>query len=606
MCGICGFAGFENADLLRRMTANLASRGPDSDGYFTSAQASLGFRRLSIIDLETGDQPIGNEDGSLQLVLNGEIYNYRELRRELERHGHRFSTCGDAEIIVHLYEEQGPALLDQLQGMFAFALWDARRTRLLLARDRLGIKPLYYARAGPGFLFASEAKALLQHTELPRRLNPNAVERLLRYLYLPGPESLLEGVYRLPPGSWLLWQEGRIQVEPYWRPRLNSTARLSESEAVAAFRRHFEEAVRSHLVSDVPVGALLSGGLDSAGVVAQMTRLLDRRPKTFTVGLAGADDERPIARRLAEKFGTDHYEFELDPDRFVADLPRIVWHLEEPLPISFLPLFYLAEFARRQVKAVLIGEGADELFGGYRRLLPFSPALRFLPAGVQRRLYLFGVHGLDGKRHADAHPGPRASRGQDPLRATWQENHHTPLAAILSFEQRYQLPDYQLQRVDRMTMAWGLEARVPYLDHRLVEFVNSLPDGLKLHGFERKYLLRRGLAGLVPEDILRGKKRGFGAPFRLWYTADFRDAARRYLDERRVTERGWLPRQTARQLFRTPRWPWPAASWLERRRGSQLFLLLTLELYCRLFIDPQPGMLPTKPPEPAQALPAAS
>jgi asparagine synthase (glutamine-hydrolysing) len=228
------------------------------------------------------------------------------------------------------------------------------------------------------------------------------------------------------------------------------------------------------------VGALLSGGLDSAGVVAQMARLLDRKPKTFTVGFAGADDERPIARRLAERFGTDHREFELDPARFVDDLPRMLWHLEEPTPISFLPLFYLAEFARREVKAVLIGEGADELFAGYRRLLPFSPALPLLPRGARRRLYEFGLHSL----------AAGAQAADDPLRASLGANQQTPLASILDFEQRFALPDYQLHRVDRMTMAWSLEARVPYLDHRLVEFVNSLPDSLKLRGFRRKYLLR--------------------------------------------------------------------------------------------------------------------
>ena len=576
MCGICGFAGFDDPALLRRMTAALCHRGPDSDGFFSSPDASLGFRRLSIIDLAGGQQPLTNEDGTLQLVLNGEIYNYRELREALARRGHRFATGSDAEVILHLYEDEGESPeasgLGRLQGMFAFALWDAPRRRLLLARDRLGIKPLYYAQRGERFFFASEAKAILLNPEFPRRLHRPAVERLLHYLYVPGAETLLEGLRRLPPGCWLRWERGRFEVQSYWQPQVNPTRRLSEGDAVAEFRRRFEEAVGSHLVSDVPVGALLSGGLDSAGVVAQMARLLDRKPKTFTVGFAGADDERPIARRLAERFGTDHHEFELDPARFVEDLPRMLWQLEEPTPISFLPLFYLAEFARREVKAVLIGEGADELFAGYRRLLPFSPALPLVPRSARRRLYEFGLHSLAANQRG----------GDDPLRAALGENGRSPLAAILDFEQRYPLPDYQLHRVDRMTMAWSLEARVPYLDHRLVEFVNSLPDSLKLRGFRRKYLLRRALAGLVPEEVLEGTKRGLGAPFRLWYSGGFREAASRYLNEQTLAARGWLPLDAVRSLLRSS----GGRGWLARRRGSQLFLLLTLELYCRLFIDP--------------------
>ena len=572
MCGICGFCGFEEPALLRRMTAALEHRGPDSDGYFSSPEASLGFRRLSIIDLKGGHQPLANEEGTLRLVLNGEIYNYQELREGLERRGHRFSSRSDAEVIVHLYEEEGEALLARLQGMFAFALWDAQQKRLLLARDRLGIKPLYYAPQGERFSFASEAKTILLNPDFPRRLHRPAVARLLNYLYVPGEETLLEGLKRLPPAHWLVWQSGKVTLGRYWQSSWNTAAHISEKDAVTEFRHRFEAAVRSHLVSDVPVGALLSGGLDSAGVVAQMARLLEQRPRTFTVGFAGADDERPRARRLAEQLGTEHHEFELDPVRFVGDLPRLLWHLEEPTPISFLPLFYLAEFARRHVKAVLIGEGADELFAGYRRLLPFSPALGFLPRGVQERFYRWGLHSLAANGGAPA---------SDPLAATLAAD-RSALGAILRFEQRYPLADYQLHRVDRMTMAWSLEARVPYLDHRLVEFVNSLPDNLKLRGLRRKYLLRRALAGLVPAEILEGSKRGFGAPFRLWYSGGFREAAAQYVNERTLVERGWLEPARARALLRSPGWN----RWLERRRGSQLFLLLALEVYCRLFVDP--------------------
>ncbi len=555
------------------MTTALVHRGPDADGFFTSPEASLGFRRLSIIDLETGNQPVANEDGSVRVVLNGEIYNYRELSAGLAQRGHRFSTHGDAEVIVHLYEELGEGLLPRLQGMFGFALWDARQKRLLLARDRLGIKPLYCTRTGRELFFASEAKSILANADFPRRLNRAGVERLLTYLYLPGADTLLEGIERLPPGHWLSWQNGEVRIEPYWQVQLDGVRSISESEAVAEFRQRFEEAVESHLVSDVPVGAFLSGGLDSAGVVAQAARL-GQRPKTFTVGFTGARDERPIARRLAEQFGTEHYETEIDPGQFVNDLPQIIWHLEEPTPISFLPLYYLSRFARQHVKVALVGEGADELFAGYRRLVPFVTPLGYMSAGAKRRIYLRGLHSLGGN----------GAGATDPLLASLSQKAASPLSALLNFEQRYELPDYQLHRVDRMTMAWGVEARVPYLDHRLVEFVNTLPDNLKIRRWQRKYLLRRALEGLVPQEILDGNKRGFGAPFRSWFTGNFLEAAREYVNEKTVRERGFLPVEMVERLYRPRAWQWS-----QRRAGSQLFLLVTLEIYCRVFLDqPQP------------------
>ncbi len=575
MCGICGFVGRRDDDLLARMTAALVHRGPDADGFFTSPEASLGFRRLSIIDLVTGNQPVANEDGSVRVVLNGEMYNYRELREGLEKRGHRFSTQGDAEVIVHLYEEHGEGLLPHLQGMFGIALWDSRQKRLLLARDRLGIKPLYIARRGQELFFASEAKSILANPEFPRRLNRAGIERLLTYLYLPGSDTLTQGIEKLPPGHWLEWKSGAVRVEPYWQVKLDAPRAISEGDAVAQLRRHFEEAVESHLVSDVPVGAFLSGGLDSAGVVAQTVRL-GQRPQTFTVGFTGAQDERTMARRLAEQFGTEHRETEIDPAQIVSDLPQIIWHLEEPTPISFLPLYYLSRFAKQHVKVALVGEGADELFAGYRRLVPFATPLGYLPAATQRRIYLRGLHSLGGNGAGTA----------DPLRAALNRKAASPLSALLDFEQRYELPDYQLHRVDRMTMAWGVEARVPYLDHRLVEFVNTLPDDLKIRRLQRKYLLRRALEGLVPQEVLEGSKRGFGAPFRSWFTGSFLEAAREYVNEKTVRERGFLPVEMVERLYR-PR-PW---RWSQRRAGSQLFLLVTLEIYCRVFLD-QPEPVP--------------
>ncbi len=564
------------------MAGRLVHRGPDDEGFYTAPEASLGFRRLSIIDLETGNQPVANEDGSVRVALNGEIYNYQELRAQLEQQGHRFSTHGDAEVVVHLYEELGEGLLQRLQGMFAFALWDAKWKRLLLARDRLGIKPLYYYQHGRELFFASEAKAILVNADLQRRLNRGAVKLLLRYLYLPGPDTLIEGLKRLPPGHWLRWESGEVCLGRYWQARLDAPRQITESEAISGFRDHFEEAVRSHLVSDVPVGAFLSGGMDSSGVVAQMARLLDRPPKTFTVGLAGVEDERPMARRLAERLRTEHHEIEINPAQFVSQLPRMIWHLEEPTPIPFLPLYFLSQFARPQVKVVLLGEGADELFGGYKRLLPFATPLWFVPREVQRRIYLRALHTLASP--AGRNGGARSSPSPlaDPLLPFLRDTETSPLSAVLAFEQQYELPDYQLHRVDRMTMAWSVEARVPYLDHRLVEFVNSLPDHLKIRRFERKYLQRRAFDGLLPREILDIGKRGFGAPFRSWFTGGFLEAAQQYVNEKTVRERGFLPVETVRRLYRPHAWGWE-----KRSAGDRLFLLLVLELYCRVFLDPK-------------------
>ncbi|MBI2955967.1 MAG: asparagine synthase (glutamine-hydrolyzing) [Acidobacteria bacterium] len=582
MCGICGFVGRQDDELLRRMTRTLVHRGPDDEGFFSSPEASLGFRRLSIIDLETGNQPLANEEGTVRVVLNGEIYNYRTLREELVSRGHSFASHGDVEVIVHLYEELGEGLLGRLQGMFAFALWDERRKRLLLARDRLGIKPLYYCQQGRELYFASEAKAILANRDFQPRLNRQAAGLLLRYLYLPGANTLIEGIKRLPPGYWLSWQDGQVRLEPYWEVRLEAQRPISEAEAIAGFRKHFEEAVASHLESDVPVGAFLSSGVDSAGVVAQMVRVLDRPPMTFTVGLEGPLDERPIARRTAEHLRTDHHELGVDPGRFAEDLPRMIWHLEEPTPIPFLPLYYLSQFAKKQVKTVLLGEGSDELFAGYQRLLPFAPRFWFVPREVKKRIYLRALHTLESAARGNGEGGTKAVG--DPLVPFLRDRAASPLKAILGYEQRYELPDYQLHRVDRMTMAWGLEARVPYLDYRLVEYVNSLPDEMKIRGLRRKYLLRRALAGMVPAEILEEKKkRGFGDPFRQWFSNGLLEVAHRFVNEKVVRERGLLKLEVCRQVFRPRRMPWA-----QRSAGNQIFLLLMLEIYCRLFLDSTP------------------
>jgi asparagine synthase (glutamine-hydrolysing) len=620
MCGIYGIAGDvgDPEQLLAAMDRAIVHRGPDDSGGFHDRRCALGMRRLSIIDLDGGHQPIGNEDGSVWVVFNGEIYNYRSLRSFLLSRGHRFASESDTECLVHLYEERGPDLVDALDGMFAFALWDRRQERLILGRDRLGQKPLYYAEVGGALLFASELKALLCHPRLPRRLSARALSHYFSFGVTPGDEAILDGVRKLPPAHVLTWQRGRLALRRYWD--LGGEPRdVDEREAVEEVQFLVRQAVRSHLVADVPVGAFLSGGIDSAAVVGNMAAL-GARPKTFSIGFDDPQfDELKWARQVARHFGTDHHELVVRPDAWAlaADL---VWFLDEPFAdVSAIPTYLVAQLAASQVKVVLSGDGGDEVFAGYDRYpLELAEADRFdpLPRLLKNAMSGFsallpdGALGKHWLRHAALDGELRYIDGQslfpvdlkarlcgpafpEPLYERAALRRHAPgdaLKKLLYLDTMTYLPLDILHKVDRMTMAWSLEARPPLLDHHLVEAVFSLPSSFKLRAGRQKHIFKQAMRGLVPEAILDRGKWGFGVPIRRWFRGPLRDSVIEVLNDRRTVERGlWQPAFVDR-LFQEH----------ERGRRDQslrLWALVMLELWCRRVLDPPVTLLDEAIPE---------
>ncbi len=558
MCGIAGFVGREGggeraAEVLRRMCDVIRHRGPDEAGYLSEPGVALGMRRLSIIDLAGGSQPIGNEDGTIQVVFNGEIYNYRELRSTLARSGHRFSTHTDTETLVHLYEEHGDRLVHELRGMFAFALWDSRRRRLLVARDRLGIKPLYYWDSAGQLAFASELKSLRELDDFPAEVDPAAVARYLALGYVPEPQSIYRGVRKLPPGHLLTWESGRgVEVSRYWSPVGDpAPPGLAEEEAVEEIRRLIREAVRYRLIADVPLGAFLSGGLDSSAVVAEMARQMDRPVRTFSIGFdEPAYNEAPAAAAVARALGTEHTELVVRPD-VDGMFEEIVSAFDEPFAdSSAIPTLLVSRLASRDVKVVLSGDGGDELFGGYTRYRDFQRRGRTLPAAVRaavgalaRRLPQGAVgrnrllelsRTLRG-RYAGmvanplavaeggvARPELAALLSMDDLLAPWFDETvgREPLARPMMVDLLSYLPGDILTKVDRMSMLASIEARVPLLDHPLVEFAAALPVEWKLRDGTGKWIFRRAIRGLVPDLVFDRPKQGFGVPLPVWFRRD--------------------------------------------------------------------------------------
>jgi len=565
------------------MTGVLEHRGPDDEGfhiaeYDDGSAVGLGFRRLSIIDLNTGNQPIGNEDGSLQVVLNGEIYNYRELRAELIGRGHRFATNSDTEVIVHLYEELGARCVERLNGMFAFALWDEKDRRLLLARDRFGKKPLYYADLGDALLFGSELKALLQHPRCPRELDFPSLSRYLALEYVPTPRAIFDGVSKLPGGHYLLWHEGRTSVEQYWDLSFASDGdNRSDEDYVEEFRDLFREAVRRRLVSDVPLGAFLSGGIDSSSVVAMMSEALPAGAvKTFSIGFEDSSfDESTYARRVADHFGTDHHETVLTQSAMVDLLPTVTEFLDEPFADpSVLPTYLLSRHTRESVTVALGGDGSDELLAGY----PTFPADRFatlypLPRVLNERIvipladrmpvstknfsvdfklkrFLRGAGSPTSERHAtwlgSFTPAEQetllTSRPADPFGEQHSAFENAPttdrVERLLYVYAKTYLQDDILVKVDRASMACSLEVRAPFLDVDLVEFLGRVPARLKLRRLETKHLLKRAMAGILPPGIAERPKKGFGIPIADWLKGGLREALQDELSPGRVREQG--------------------------------------------------------------------
>jgi asparagine synthase (glutamine-hydrolysing) len=560
MCGICGIVNFSESKpvdghLLERMNDAQAHRGPDDQGYFIEDNIGLGHRRLSIIDLSGGKQPIFNEDGSVVVVFNGEIYNYADLTGDLISKGHHFTTRSDTETIVHAYEEYGEDCMRDFRGMFAFAIWDRKRRRLFLVRDRLGIKPVYYYAGKDVFVFASEIKSLLQHPQVPREVDPKAVDLYTTLRYVPGPRTMFKNIFKLQAGHWMSVEKGQIRIQKYWDLDYRKTT-APYPDIVAEFERLLEESVRLRLIAEVPLGVFLSGGLDSSTMLAMMSKITGgERIKTFSVGFetdgpsgqeAADANEFVYAREVATHFGAEHHEFKVSANQFRDAIPTIVSHLDEPMADpTCIPLYFISKLARQHITVVLSGEGADETMGGYqlyqkviamenmrRRMRPFagmSPALASLPVGDRVRGYLrrFGNRIEDhyrGVGHAPTLETKLGLMGPSRFEQSQQElaeifgayfkrvEESSDLNRMLYVDAKIWLPEDLLLKADKMTMATAVELRVPFLDHKLVEFCATLPDSMKIHQGRGKWILRHAMGNVLPPSIIHRPKKGFSMP----------------------------------------------------------------------------------------------
>ena len=605
------------------MAQTLEHRGPDDEGlhvatYDDGTAVGLGFRRLAIIDLETGNQPIPNEDGSLRVVLNGEIYNYRELRADLVGRGHRFATNSDTEVIVHLYEDFGPRCVERLNGMFAFALWDERERRLLLARDRFGKKPLYYAEVDGSLLFGSELKALLEHPLCPHELDFASLSRYLALEYVPAPHAIFSGVRKLPGGHFLTWEHGRSRIERYWdlvfRP---DPSPRSDDEYAEELRERLRAAVRRRLVSDVPLGAFLSGGIDSSSVVAMMAEALPADAvKTFSIGFAESSfDESAHARRVAEHFGTDHREHVFTPGDMADVLPTVADVLDEPLAdASILPTYLLSRFTREHVTVALGGDGGDELLAGYPtfpadraaslyvvpRLLNdhvVRPLADLLPVSTddfsfdfKLKRFLRGAASGEDVRHAlwlgafspTEQKRLLAGAGGDPYdeprRLFAQAPSTDRVERLIYLYAKTYLEGDVLVKVDRASMACSLEVRAPFLDVELVEFLGRVPPRLKQHRLGTKLLLKRALAGMLPPGIASRQKKGFGIPVAEWLKGSLRELLQDELSTARIGDQGLFDTGVVERLV---------SEHMSGRRDhrKQLWTLLVFQLWHRRWVE---------------------
>jgi asparagine synthase (glutamine-hydrolysing) len=632
MCGICGKLNFDRTatvdpNLLGTMLATIRHRGPDDEGIYVSGQVGLGFRRLSIIDLSSGHQPLSNEDGSVWVVFNGEIYNYLELRKRLIDKGHVFKTQTDTEVLVHLYEEYGENLVQELRGMFGFAIWDDRNKFLLLARDRVGIKPLYYCLTGKSLLFASEIKAILADPEVRRELNPDVIDRFLTFFYVPGEETLLQGVSKLLPGHYMTWKDGKAKIRQYWDLRFpDEPEKRDLKSAEEQLISLLDETVRLHMISDVPVGFLISGGVDSSGILSLATGKTDQRISSYTVGFSepGITDERPYARMAARAYGSEHHEMTISSKDFADFLPQYIWHMEEPVcEPPAVALYYVSKFARQFVKVLISGEGGDEAFAGYSNyrnyawferlksiLGPFDGALSMGLSSLSRltQSERIGKYATLAATPFDSFYYSRTSspyqwfnregailysrkfassvnkRNSLSVVAKYLENgsKRDLLSKMLYVDTKTWLPDDLLIKADKMTMANSLELRVPLLDHKVLEFAASLPSNFKVNRFTTKYILKKAFGNRIPEAILHRKKTGFPVPYALWLRTELKDWLRDILFDRRTLERGYFERSEIEKLVSE-----------HQQNGNfskEIFSLVTLELWHRFFLEENPHL----------------
>ncbi len=621
MCGIVGILSLGEKPVLLEelhgMAMSIAHRGPDEDGFYLEGNAGIGMRRLSIIDLKTGRQPISNEDGTIWVVFNGEIYNYSQLREELEQKGHSFATTTDTETIVHLYEEYGERCVEKMRGMFAFALWDERTRTLLLARDRLGIKPLYYAEIGGRLIFASELKAILQIPDVERKLNWTALNHFFAFLSTPASDSIIDGVHKLQPGHILMASPGKqLRIQPYWDVHFEPDWSRTEEETIEQLRELLEESVRLHLVSDVPVGAFLSGGIDSSAVVATMARLAADRVSTFSIGFTdGNYNELRFARMVAKRLGTDHHELVLEPDALDI-LEELAWNLDEPFgDSSAIPTYMVSKLAAQYGKVVLSGDGGDELFAGYDKYAVERKERNYdvLPAAVRKVLGSLGeslpdgIRGRNFLRHISLAGPERALDATtlfrlEEMRNMFEEEPFRLLSAgdprepkikaltqangnWLSVMQYMDLKNYLpldiLAKVDRMSMAHSLEVRVPLLDHKLVEFAATIPPELKMRGNTRKYIFKQAMRGMLPNEIIDRPKRGFAIPLGRWFRGGLGNFVRDLLLSPTARQRSIIRPAYIEHLLDLHK--------KGRDLDLHLWSLISFEMWCRTFLDGKAG-----------------
>jgi len=628
MCGIAGLVCTDprhpvDPGLLSRMTGVIRHRGPDADGFHRGPGVGLGHRRLSIIDLSTGDQPIYNETRTVAVVFNGEIYNFAELAQELEAAGHTFATRSDTETIVHAYEQFGLDFVTRLRGMFAFALWDDRRRRLVLARDRAGKKPLYYHADSERLLFASEIKGLLQDSSIKRRVSVEALDDYFTFGCIPSPNTVFQDIRQVPAAHILVWERGAVRLQEYWDVTFDPTGPHRPGEALEEFNELFDKAVRMRMVADVPLGAFLSGGVDSSAVVASMARQSARPVVTTSVGFAeSTHSELEHASTVARAVGSDHHELIVKPDA-VADLPRLVWHLDQPFAdSSALPTYYVSRAARERVTVALSGDGGDEIFAGYQRrygihrlenrlrtMIPgpirrgvLAPLARIYPRSdrIPRPLRLKLVMSNLGQSFERAYFRDMSLfldeerqalcssefldqvRQRDPFEAFSRHFDRVrdadPLSRVLYVDFKTWLANDILVKVDRMSMACSLEVRAPLLDHKIVEFAARLPASLKYRGAVSKYLLKEHLGARLPQAGVHRQKQGFELPLAEWLRGNLREVADDLLFSRQASARGYVRPEEVRRI-------WGAHQRRSRNHSAKIWALMVLELWHRAYVD---------------------
>ncbi|MFO7539900.1 MAG: asparagine synthase (glutamine-hydrolyzing) [Chloroflexota bacterium] len=626
MCGICGKyspAGVRVNDIQPMLEA-IIHRGPDDEGVYVNGRIGLGNRRLSIIDLPGGRQPIANEDETIWVVYNGEIYNYPALRHELQQRGHTFRTQSDTEVIVHLYEEMGRRCVEKLRGMFAFALWDGNQQKLLLARDRIGQKPLFYAQVGDDLLFGSEIKSILAINKSSREIDYEALHHYLSLRFIPSPQTMLKQIKKLPPAHTLVWHRGEATLSRYWDLSFTEKLALNEQQYIHGLQEKLNQAISSHLISDVPVGAFLSGGLDSSIIVAVMAQDLGLTTRTFAVGVTGQEfNELPFARQVATHHATDHTEERVTSDLITA-LPQMIWHLDEPSDPIAACQYHAAAVAARHVKVVLGGDGGDELFAGFDRYagMQYVDYYALLPAVIRRRLLepaldriadsfayknrtqqLRWLHQLSllpdtAARYAEAtlfsrfnHADKQALFSDD----LWQQVGHlhsseiiartfrqapatTLLDRMLYADYMTRLPEHSLMLTDRMTMAHSLELRSPLVDHELVEYLAAFPGQMKIRGRQLKYILRRLAENYLPPAIVQREKHGFMFPVAYWFREEWHEPLRRVLLDSHFVREGLLRPERIELLLAQHRHN-------QVDHHNRLWLLLNLEIWHQLYIE---------------------